>query len=397
MRQAGAKARSSILDSGPRDSISNGDAIHPEAQRRIAGTGGIFEKKGSRFLYISYRDVNGKLRQESTRSGSRMVAENLLRDRLGKVEQGLPAAEMKKLKYEDIRESLVLDYRTRGVKMLEQEEDGSPYVWGFEHLDPFLKNRLVRTVSTSLLYRFIEKRQQDGAKNATINRNLSLLRKMMNLARREGKLASIPFFPMLKENNVRTGFVTIEQFIKLREAMPEHLRPLITFLYFTGCRIGAALAITWSQMEFEKGRFQLRIEGSQTKNEEPILLPLPLELNDILRKLPQEGRVFDARNLRKSFQAACVKVGLGVKTGPKVWQYKGLLIHDFRRSGVRNLIRSGVPRRIAMKISGHLTESTFERYNIVDSTDLHEAMAKVEKHFDGSLMEVEAAQGQSGR
>jgi hypothetical protein len=38
-----------------------------------------------------------------------------------------------------------------------------------------------------------------------------------------------------------------------------------------------------------------------------------------------------------------------------------------------------------MKISGHLTESTFERYNIVDSTDLHEAMAKIEKHFDGSL------------
>jgi hypothetical protein len=37
-----------------------------------------------------------------------------------------------------------------------------------------------------------------------------------------------------------------------------------------------------------------------------------------------------------------------------------------------------------MKISGHLTESTFERYNIVDSTDLHEAMAKVEKYFDGS-------------
>src|ERR1700675_3903364 len=36
------------------------------------------------------------------------------------------------------------------------------------------------------------------------------------------------------------------------------------------------------------------------------------------------------RNLRKSFQAACVKVGLGVKTGPEDWQYKGLLIHDFR-------------------------------------------------------------------
>jgi integrase len=99
--------------------------------------------------------------------------------------------------------------------------------------------------------------------------------------------------------------------------VPEHLRPLVTFLYFTGCRIGAALAITWSQLEFEKGRFQLRIEGNQTKNEEPILLPLPLELNEILKKLPRKGKVFDARNLRKSFQAAYVNVGLGVETGPK--------------------------------------------------------------------------------
>ena len=103
------------------------------------------------------------------------------------------------------------------------------------------------------------------------------------------------------------------------------------------------------------------------------------------------------RNLRKSFQAACVKVGLGVETGPKIWQCKGLLLHDFRRSGVRNLIRSGVPRRIAMKISGRLTESTFERYNIVDSTDLHEAMAKVEKYFDGNLMAVEENQQQGGQ
>jgi hypothetical protein len=101
--------------------------------------------------------------------------------------------------------------------------------------------------------------------------------------------------------------------------------------------MGGALAITLSQIEFEKGRFQLRIEGNQTKNEEPILLPLPLELNEILKKLPRKGRVFDARNLRKSFQAAFVRVGLGMETGPKVWLYRGLLL----RSGVRNLIRSG--------------------------------------------------------
>jgi hypothetical protein len=67
--------------------------------------------------------------------------------------------------------------------------------------------------------------------------------------------------------------------------------------------VGAALAITWSQIEFERGRFQLSIEGSQTKNEEPLLLPLPLELNEVLKKLPHEGSVFVARNLRKSVNA----------------------------------------------------------------------------------------------
>jgi len=280
-------------------------------KRRVSGTGGIFEKKGSRFLYISYRDVNGVLRQESTKSESLMVAENMLRDRLGKVEQGLPVTEMKRLRYEDIRETLIMDYRTRGVKMLEEEDNGTPYVWGFEHLDPFFKNRVVRTITTDLLYRFIEKRQTEGARNATINRNLSLLRRMMSLVRREGKLAQVPYFPMLKEDNVRQGFVTPVQFANLRKALPKHLHPLMTFLYFTGCRIGAARAITWSQIEFEKGRFQLRIEGSQTKNEEPILLPLPFELNQVLKKMSREGQVFDATNLRKSFQAACVKVGLG--------------------------------------------------------------------------------------
>ncbi len=53
--------------------------------------------------------------------------------------------------------------------------------------------------------------------------------------------------------------------------------------------------------------------------------------------------------------------------------------------------------RIAIKISGHVTESTFERYNIVDSTDLHEAMAKVEKHFDGKLMAVVGKRARTGQ
>ena len=349
--------------------------------KRIRGEGSIITKRTSRFLWIAYYDGSGRQIQENTKTTSEQRAAAFLRRRLQEVEQGVPVDEARKLRYEDIRKSLLLDYKTKGNKGLEMDEDGEPYVWPLNHTDGYFRNRFVRTIKTDTLHKFIDMKQDEGLANATINRCLALLKRAMNIARRDGKMVAIPFFPMLKEDNVRTGFVNRPEFIKLRDAMPEHLRPLLTFLYFTGCRIGAALSITCSQIEFENGRAQLRLMGNQTKNEEPILLPLPLELNEVVKNLPPEGRVFNGRNLRKAFQAACVKVGLGVKTGPKVWQYKGLLIHDFRRSGVRNLIRSGVPRNIAMKISGHLTESTFERYNIVDSTDLHEAMAKVEKHF----------------
>ena len=349
--------------------------------KRIRGEGSIIQKRESRFLWIAYYDGSGRQIQENSKTTSERVAAALLRRRLQEIDQGVPVEEARKLRYEDIRKSLLLDYKTKGNKSLEEDENGESYIWGLNHTDYYFRNRLVRTIKTDTLYKFIEKKQADGLANATINRCLALLKRAMNIARRDGKLASIPFFPMLKEDNVRTGFVNRPDFIKLRDTMPEHLRPLLTFLYFTGCRVGAALSIRRSQIEFEDGRALLRLERNQVKNEEPILLPLPVELSEVVKNLPPEGRVFNGRNLRKSFQAACLQVGLGVKTGPKVWQYKGLLIHDLRRSGVRNLIRSGVPRNIAMKISGHLTESTFERYNIVDSTDLREAMAKVEKHF----------------
>jgi integrase len=73
------------------------------------------------------------------------------------------------------------------------------------------------------------------------------------------------------------------------------------------------------------------------------------------------------RQLRRPWQRACREVG-----------WPGRLFHDLRRSAVRNFVRSGIPERVCMKLTGHKTRSIFDRYNIVSSGDLLDAAKKLD-------------------
>jgi hypothetical protein len=80
---------------------------------------------------------------------------------------------------------------------------------------------------------------------------------------------------------------------------------------------------------------------------------------------------------------ACIKCKLGHwehpnSKRPKLKKYEGLIVHDLRRSAIRNMTLAGVPQNVIMAISGHKTIAVFLRYNIVAPKQLHTAMQAVE-------------------
>jgi integrase len=188
---------------------------------------------------------------------------------------------------------------------------------------------------------------------------------------------------MLEERNVRKGFFEKHQYTSVRDHLPAHLRPIVTFCYITGWRVPSeVLQLQWRQVDLDAG--EVRLDAGTTKNNEARTFVMTTDLKRLLKGLRDETKKLE-REQDKIIPWVFHQGGTPIKSLYGAWRtactaagVPGRILHDFRRTAVRNLVRAGVPERVAMQITGHKTRSVFERYNIVSDGDLRDAARKLD-------------------
>jgi integrase len=344
-------------------------------------SGCIYQRPKSPFWWakiVPYK--GGKPIFESTKRTRKDHAETYLEERLKDYQMDLGHVRPEQVTFNELAEDLKTEYRIQGRKSLFRLQIS------ITHLKKVFDNMRAMEINTARVKRYIDLRQEEGAKNGTINRELAALSKMLTLGKQNTppKVLTVPHIPKLKEANPRKGFFEYNEYQAVLAQLPEFYRGPVTFAYYTGWRQGEVLDLQWSNVDFKENTVTLDV--GTTKNEEGRVVYMTEDLKALLQAqweqrkasgkllpyvFPNESRTnrIIKENLKRAWKSACEKAG-----------YPNKLYHDLRRTAVRNMVRAGIPERVAMMISGHKTRTIFDRYNIVDDKDLKQAAQKIEAY-----------------
>jgi len=375
---------------------------------RERGTGRIFQRGSTWWIQFYAR---GQQIRMSAETDDPKKAAKLLRKKIGQVEAGVHK-DTRRITYEQLRASYYEDYSVKKRRSLRLDREGHPRLDKVIRLDSFFEGYRISDIDADLIRKFIADQQAKGLSDGSTNRSISALRRMFNLAQEDGKIQvnDIPHFPTVAEAPPRQGFFEREDYDKLFAVLPDYLKLLVAIGYYSGMRLGEILALEWSKVDFLHGVIHLL----KTKNGHPRDLPIVSQLRTLLMdqhaksqpgcahvcfRFNRKGHAVKIQGFRKAWYSSCIKAELGKmvpakdrvtgellyapprgpRSKPKVkGEYEGMIFHDLRRTGVRNLVRAGVPQSVAMKCSGHETASVFKRYDITSGEDFAEAGRKLE-------------------
>ncbi len=363
------------------------------------GKMGIYQR--GNILWYKFKK-EGRPYYKSSESTDPAEAERLLRIAQGDVARGkTPIVIFNQVTLDELAQDFLSDFKIQKQKSLDHAER---YV---RELKEFFGNAKVTGITTTKIREYIQKRQGADLANASINRELSALKRMFSLAAEADppKIDRVPKIPMLEENNVRKGFFEYNEYEALYEALPDYLKPVLSFGYFSGWRVMEILSLKWNQVDLEQGKACLL--SGETKNKESREIYLDSALLGKLKVLSAKRNLLcpfvfqrDGERIKRFTRAwetalrscgfvpvlKCRSCG-GTMDFPKKrkkglqcpscgstkLRREGRIFHDLRRTAAREDVRAGIPEGVAMKKGGWKTRLVFERYNITDEKDLKQA------------------------
>jgi len=394
--------------------------MHTKRMHRPRGS--VYRRPDSPYWYIAY-SANGRKIRENTHLLKHKAAKKLLDSRLGAVANGdvLPV-DVGKTTVGELLELVRTDYNVNTLKSLDTALRRihlhlAPFFYVVSDQDGKYASGMKATqVTSDLINRYVVARQQAGASNGTVNRELSVLRRGFSLAMMATppKVLRCPNFPRLKESAPRKGFLEDSQYHAIAQACPElWFRSMVEVARTYGWRSAELKQLRCEQVDLASRT--IRLNAGSTKNDDGRLVVMTdavhTLLSECVRGKKGDAYVFTRRNgkpvrdFRTTWRRACVAAGVGRWICPacegqqvlnagqcpgckRAWEvherrYAGAIFHDWRRTGVRAMVRRGIPERVAMTISGHRTRSVFDRYNITSEADLRDAARKMNEPIPG--------------
>jgi len=267
-----------------------------------------------------------------------------------------------------------------------------------KNLNQYFGNRRIGEITTESLFDYRQRRQKQGVKIATVNRELEAMRRMMRFAFSKGLIVRDIFFGaraiVTSAESVRTRLLTeAEQerliaacegeravtytrhhYGKLRTVEAKlsvnnpHLKAIILLAVDAGMRRGEILKLTWQDIDLDAGIVTVR--ASNTKTETQRLVPL----TDRTKRELERVRLFTLSSETRPFPFVDFKNSW--TTAKRIAGIEDLHFHDLRASAITRWQRDGLPLAIASKIAGHSNTKTTAKYYTSADAEIVQALAE---------------------
>jgi integrase len=327
---------------------------------------GLYRRKYSRYWWVHLILPDGRRVCQSTRCLERAEAEafvaRLLSDSLRGPELQAPVS---------------LAWPQAVVRYLEESAEKKSLPGDRDHLrklEPYLRSHRVDAIDMTALQPFIrDRKEKDGVRNATINRALEIVRRILNLAHQDWRwIRAVPKIRMLKEPRRRVRFLRRDEASRLLDAMPRHMKPIVRFALSTGCRAGEIFGLEWNRVDL--ARKVAWLDHGATKSGEGRGIPLNSDaiaaLQSTFGQHPRWCFTFGGKRIQKSSSA-----------WDRARQCAGIedfRFHDLRHTWASWHVQSGTSLPELMELGGWKSYEMVLRYAHLAPEKLSSVASRIE-------------------